>query len=405
MVGFAVLDLETTGKNWRNNRILEIGIVLLDEQLREEHAVETLINPQMHIGAQDVHGIQAGWVLDAPCFEEFAPEFIDLLRGRTLVAHNASFDLHFTEEELRRIRPEWEFQWAQNGLVPGSLCTKKLSRHLFGVQAQSFGWLTKELNIENNLAHSALSDAQATSEVFRKIVESSEIALGEALSAGFAVLPEVESRTCKLVLRPIREETPQSRVHVLMDSLPLFSSESSSDAYLSALIGFIRDFELSEHQLRELTEVASLSALSADEVLKIHTQVFLSISAHFWDDESLCEFERVALVRVCEALGVPTELLKSTLIEAPGNAADGFDSPRLGATFVLTGFSEAKKKELTKSLEDLGHTVNSGVSKKVNYVVALDPDTLSGKGRRSRELGIPVLGEKFIQYLVDRSRR
>ena len=79
MSGYAVVDLETTGlrPSW-HDRIVEIGIVLLDPDGEQEVTWETLVNPQRDLGPQEVHGIAAADVLAAPTFADVAGPVADL---------------------------------------------------------------------------------------------------------------------------------------------------------------------------------------------------------------------------------------------------------------------------------------------------------------------------------------
>ncbi|WP_143026021.1 exonuclease domain-containing protein [Leucobacter chromiiresistens] len=64
MSGFAVIDFETTGfVPERNDRVVEVGVVLLDETGQQEHSWTTLVNPRRDVGASHVHGISGGDLL------------------------------------------------------------------------------------------------------------------------------------------------------------------------------------------------------------------------------------------------------------------------------------------------------------------------------------------------------
>lgn len=78
------------------------------------------MNPERDLGKQSIHHIEARDVLDAPTFAEVAPQLVDLLPERVIVAHNASFDSRFLDNEFERI-----------GYGPGFpvavLCTMRLA--------------------------------------------------------------------------------------------------------------------------------------------------------------------------------------------------------------------------------------------------------------------------------------
>jgi len=83
MSGFAVIDLETTGfAHNANDRVCEIGVVLVDGAGRREHSWTTLINPQRDLGAQHMHRIDATDARMAPVFADVVGDLTGLLAGQ-----------------------------------------------------------------------------------------------------------------------------------------------------------------------------------------------------------------------------------------------------------------------------------------------------------------------------------
>lgn len=54
------------------------------------------------------------------------------------------------------------------------------------------------------------------------------------------------------------------------------------------------------------------------------------------------------------------------------------------------------RPQIAEELAEAGFVVKSGVSKKLDRLVAADPDSLSGKARKARDYGIPVVGEEYV---------
>jgi len=152
---YAVVDIETTGLNARNDRITEIAIFIHDgEKVVEKF--ESLINPEcripFHITA--LTGISNKMVAEAPRFFEVARKIVELTEGKTIVAHNASFDYNFIRCEFKRLMYDYTRR---------TLCTKKLSRKLMpGIQSYGLGNLARILNITNPARHRAAGDALTT---------------------------------------------------------------------------------------------------------------------------------------------------------------------------------------------------------------------------------------------------
>ena len=105
-----VFDLETTGLSAVNNRIIEIGAVKV-EQGKITERFSTFVNPQEPIPfeIEQLTSISDEMVLDAPVIEDVLPEFLKFCEGCVLIAHNASFDAGFIEENCRRMGIETDF--------------------------------------------------------------------------------------------------------------------------------------------------------------------------------------------------------------------------------------------------------------------------------------------------------
>lgn len=157
---FAVVDLETTGGQPKNDSIIEIGIALIDGT-EVVKTFESLVCPGRSIPSfvQNLTGIYPEMVVSARPFREIAEEVLALLSGRIFVAHNASFDFGFLKAELERASCKWD--------AP-RLCTVKLSRRVFpGFPSYSLHSLTKSLGCPDFNHHRALGDALASAEILK----------------------------------------------------------------------------------------------------------------------------------------------------------------------------------------------------------------------------------------------
>ncbi|MEV6208569.1 3'-5' exonuclease [Kitasatospora sp. NPDC051914] len=165
MGGYAVVDVEATGRSPWRHRVVEVAVVLLDGSLRTEEAFSTLVDPAGPVGPTHVHRITQDDVVGAPRFREVAPYLLDLLAGRVMVGHHVSCDHAFLEREFARIGVP---------LPPVQLlCTMHLARtHLpaatgWGlaacVEAAGLGWYP---------AHTAMGDARAAADLLRHYVRA-----------------------------------------------------------------------------------------------------------------------------------------------------------------------------------------------------------------------------------------
>lgn len=146
------LDLETTGANFANDRIIEIGVVEVGQDGAREWS--SLVNPGRPVPPfiTGLTGIDTAMVASAPRFEDLAVPLLERLKGRLFVAHNARFDYGFLKHEFKRLGIDFRAT---------SLCTVKLSRKLFPEHHRhSLDTLVGRYDIVVADRHRALADAQ-----------------------------------------------------------------------------------------------------------------------------------------------------------------------------------------------------------------------------------------------------
>jgi len=403
MKGYAVLDLETTGTYWKRDRILEVGLVLLSNDLAVEGEFETLVDANRDVGPAFIHGIESRWLFGAPKFEDVAALFVEELTGRVVVGHNAGFDLHFMESEFRRLDSQFGYEWlAGQNLILGSTCTKRLSSHIFGSRAQSLGWLASQFGLENENAHAALSDAKLTADIFRELMTSSHEVRSEVSSVGLANHPKFDSgNSVSLKKRPNSNVKMEGLAFILESAPPLGLSVDLSD-YVSLVLRSLQDQSFSEFELNEIGDLARRQGLSKIEILKANELVLNHLGSIFWADGILSTSERDFLHRVSELLGV-TDFQPEKLSGLPYQPENVQRNLFQNKTVLLTGFQPAEKTELLSVLRELDLILANSFSKKVDVVVARDPDTQSTKAKAARKSGVPVLGRAYLDFLVSKN--
>jgi DNA polymerase III subunit epsilon len=156
----ACVDLETTGGHAARDRIIEAGIVLMEEgEVVEEYS--TLVNPGVRIpyAIQQFTGISDAMVADAPPFEAVAENLASRLAGRLFVAHNARFDYGFLRNEFRRLGRRFR--------AP-VLCTVRLSRALTPAErGHNLDAVMRRHGIACDARHRALGDAKVLADFLR----------------------------------------------------------------------------------------------------------------------------------------------------------------------------------------------------------------------------------------------
>ncbi len=174
--GYAVVDVETSGLSPTNDHVLEIGIVLLDHNCQVEGEWTTRIRQPFgrSVGPTHIHGLTWWSLRHGDSIESAMSHTADLLRSRTMVAHNAPFDSGFLRSEANRCG----FQMQING----PLCTLDMARQI----TQSSQHVSHRLadvcaryEIRPVQAHRALEDARACAQLLPKLL--AELAITEPL--------------------------------------------------------------------------------------------------------------------------------------------------------------------------------------------------------------------------------
>ncbi|MBS1163500.1 MAG: dNA polymerase epsilon subunit [Burkholderiaceae bacterium] len=161
-----VLDTETTGLAAREgHRIIEVGAIEIVGRRITETRLHHYVNPERDSdeGALAVHGLTRHFLQDKPKFAEVADELLAFVRDAEVIIHNASFDLEFLDEELKRIgRPSFAGHCRR---VTDSLT---LARELHPGKRNSLDALCERYGVSNRhrTLHGALLDAGLLAEVY-----------------------------------------------------------------------------------------------------------------------------------------------------------------------------------------------------------------------------------------------
>ena len=161
MQPLAFVDLETTGATASQDRITEIGIILVDDSGVQEWS--SLVNPETRISGfiESLTGISNEMVSDAPRFCDLASRVYKMLEGRFFVAHNARFDYAFLKQSFLREGIDFSAK---------TLCTVKLSRRLYpGHPKHNLDTLIERHGLQVSGRHRALADAQLIHQFWNKV--------------------------------------------------------------------------------------------------------------------------------------------------------------------------------------------------------------------------------------------
>ena len=164
-----VLDTETTGLSVADkHRIVEIGCVELDNQIPTKKIFHEYINPQRSVSeeAYKIHGYSDKFLSSKKTFSEVAESFINFIKDKKIVIHNASFDLSFLDYELKLInRAAIDKQ--------NVIDTLEVARSKYPGAQNSLDALCKRFNIDNSKRekHSALVDCHLLKEVYINLLD------------------------------------------------------------------------------------------------------------------------------------------------------------------------------------------------------------------------------------------
>jgi ATP-dependent helicase Lhr and Lhr-like helicase len=164
---FIAIDLETTGLHPAWSKIVEIGAIRFRLDGTEIGRFVELINPgcQIPYAATEIHGITDAMVKHSPTIESVLPKFMQFVQGEKVIflAHNSAFDQRFLQIALR-----------MQGLSPPTgpiLDTLTMAQSIFPVaKNHQLSALCVELGIDLSHAHRAVHDADATRNVFCKML-------------------------------------------------------------------------------------------------------------------------------------------------------------------------------------------------------------------------------------------
>ena len=170
-----ILDTETTGLDVKDgHRIVEIGCMELDNFVLTSKKFHCYLNPERKVSEQalKVHGYTDIFLSSQKKFSQIADDFLDFIKDKKLVIHNASFDLSHLNNELAII--------GKNKINTNSVVdTLELARKKFPGSQNSLDALCKRYKIDNlkRTKHTALIDCELLSKVYINLADQKEPAL------------------------------------------------------------------------------------------------------------------------------------------------------------------------------------------------------------------------------------
>ena len=209
-----ILDTETTGLSVKEgHRIVEIGCLEIENLVPTKKVFHQYINPEgkkVDESALKVHGYTDEFLKGKKKFKEIATEFLNFIKDKRLVIHNADFDITHLNNELsllglEKINPKYVVD------------TLEIARNKFPGSSASLDALCKRYRIDNSrrTKHSAIIDCELLHKVYVNLLDQKEPSLdfNDNSDTNHEIISENEiSKYLKQVIKPTENEISQHKI-------------------------------------------------------------------------------------------------------------------------------------------------------------------------------------------------
>jgi DNA polymerase-3 subunit epsilon len=166
-----VLDTETTGLSVKEgHRIVEIGCIELDNLIPTQNSFHCYLNPERKVSekALEVHGYTDDFLKNKKKFKDIALDFLNFIKDKRLIIHNAEFDLAHLYNELKIL--------GKNTIKNEVVDTLVLAKDKFPGSSVSLDALCKKYRVDNSKRdkHTALIDCDLLSRVYINLIDQKE---------------------------------------------------------------------------------------------------------------------------------------------------------------------------------------------------------------------------------------
>ena len=166
-----ILDTETTGISVKDgHRIVEIGCIELDNLSLTQNKFHCYLNPERKVSekAFEIHGYTDDFLSQQKKFSEIADDFLEFIKDKRLIIHNAEFDLAHLNNELKIFGKDK----IKNEIVD----TLTLAREKYPGSQVNLDALCKKYRIDNSRRtyHTALIDCDLLAKVYINLLDQKE---------------------------------------------------------------------------------------------------------------------------------------------------------------------------------------------------------------------------------------
>ena len=201
-----ILDTETTGLSVKEgHRIVEIACIELDDLIPTQNKFHYYLNPERKVSerALEVHGYTDKFLSTQKKFSEIVDDFLNFIKNKRLVIHNAEFDLsHLNNELALQGKPKLNSE--------NVLDTLALARNKFPGSPISLDALCKRYRVDNSkrTQHTALIDCDLLAKVYINLLDQKEPTLNFKNEENLEMILDSNntSQYYKKVIKPTEEE-------------------------------------------------------------------------------------------------------------------------------------------------------------------------------------------------------
>ena len=391
-LGYAVIDVETTGlrPSW-HDRIIEVAVVLLDPLGRVIREWSTLVSPERDLGPQHIHGITAADVRHAPAFKDISGTLANLLQGRVPVAHNLRFDLAFLQDEFGRAGSPIPH------LDTTGICTMTEAINFLPAAPRTLAGCCAVADISLDGHHDALIDARATASLLRHYLNLAHPhspwthLLHSATTLSWPAIPRTDTAP---VQRGVSAERDSHFLARILDRLPRASDTVRADPYFALLDQVLLDHHISATEADALIALAAHLGLSRADAIRLHHEYLNALAQAAKADGIVTPTERHELDLVAALLDLPPASVETALASSQTSqhpSSPGGFRLQPGDLVVFTGEMEGERETWEERARQASYVPHANITKRVRLLVAADPDSMSGKARKARAYGIPIV--------------
>jgi|TARA_B110000211_G_scaffold229124_1_gene286397 DNA polymerase-3 subunit epsilon len=201
------LDTETTGLSVNDrHRIVEIACIETDDLTSTKNIFHRIINPQRDVpeAAFKIHGFSTEFLKNKETFDKVADEFLEFIKDKKIIIHNASFDLGFLNYQLKLIK--------KNEIKKDNVIDSlEVARGKFPGASNSLDALCRRFNIDlsRRTKHNAMLDCELLREVYINLLDAKEpklMFLNENLEINQENKKNDNKNYCKTIIKPTDKE-------------------------------------------------------------------------------------------------------------------------------------------------------------------------------------------------------